>query len=198
MRRLLIALLGVLVLQLGVVQAAVAQDPTTTTEPTTTVAPTTTVGPTTTTEPTTTVAPTTTVGPTTTAPGPEFGVFDRQPASGPVRTVIAVKSVTPCVPPAEAPNPNVTVALFNQRDIDQNTVTVFKVFAVGADGTWSGKLTVPGDAELGKYFIAAACFAGVSQTEEPFLIYEEQQFTVTAAAGAPPAAAVPGAPTVTG
>jgi hypothetical protein len=188
-RRLLIALLGVLVLQLGLVQAAVAQDPTTTTT-TTTVAPTTTVGPTTTAEPTTTVAP------TTTTPGPEFGVFDRQPASGPVRTVIAVKSVTPCVPPADAPNPEVTVALFNQRDIDQNTVTVFKVFAVGADGTWSGKLTVPADAELGKYFIAAACFASVGA--EPFLIYQDQQFTVTAAAGAPPAAAIPGAPTVTG
>jgi hypothetical protein len=184
-RRLLIALLGALVLQLGLLQAAEAQDDTTTTT-----APPTTVGPTTT-------APPTTVAPTTTTPGPEFGVFDRQPASGPVRTVIAVNSVTPCVPPQGAPNSEVSVLLFNQRDIDQNTdPTAFEVFAIGADGTWSGKLTVPADAELGKYFLAAACFAGAE--EEPFLDYEEQQFTVTAAPGAPPAVAVPGTPTVTG
>jgi hypothetical protein len=184
-RRLLIALLGALVLQLGLLQAAEAQDATTTT---------TTTAPTTTEAPTTTAAPTTTEAPTT--PGPEFGVFDRQPASGPVRTVIAVNSVTPCVPPQGASNPEVDVLLFNQRDIDQNTDTAFEVFAVGADGTWSGKLTVPADAELGKYFLAAACFAGAE--EEPFLDYEEQQFTVTAAPGAPPAVAVPGTPTVTG
>jgi hypothetical protein len=184
-RRLLIALLGALVLQLGLLQAAEAQDDTTTTAPPTTVAP------------TTTTAPPTTVAPTTTTPGPEFGVFDRQPASGPVRTVIAVNSVTPCVPPQGAPNSEVSVLLFNQRDIDQNTdPTAFEVFAIGADGTWSGKLTVPADAELGKYFLAAACFAGAE--EEPFLDYEEQQFTVTAAPGAPPAVAVPGTPTVTG
>jgi hypothetical protein len=182
-RRLLIALLGALVLQLGLLQAAEAQDDTTTAPPTT-------VGP------TTTTAPPTTVAPTTTTPGPEFGVFDRQPASGPVRTVIAVNSVTPCVPPQGASNPEVDVVLFNQRDIDQNTDTAFEVFAVGADGSWSGKLTVPADAELGKYFLAAACFAGAE--EEPFLDYEEQQFTVTAAPGAPPAVAVPGTPTVTG
>jgi hypothetical protein len=185
-RRVLIALLGALVLQLGLLQAAEAQDTTTTT---------TTTAPPTTEAPTTTAAPTTTEAPTT--PGPEFGVFDRQPASGPVRTVIAVNSVTPCVPPQGAPNSEVSVLLFNQRDIDQNSdPTAFEVFAVGADGTWSGKLTVPADAELGKYFLAAACFAGVE--EEPFLEYEEQQFTVTAAPGAPPAVAVPGAPTVTG
>lgn len=184
MRRLLIALLGALVLQLGLLQAAEAQDDTTTTAPPTTVGPTTT-------------APPTTEAPTTTTPGPEFGVFDRQPASGPVRTVIAVNSVTPCVPPQGAPNSEVSVLLFNQRDIDQNTdPTAFEVFAIGADGTWSGKLTVPADAELGKYFLAAACFAGAE--EEPFLEYEEQQFTVTAAPGAPPAVAVPGTPTVTG
>ena len=184
MRRLLIALLGALVLQLGLLQAAEAQDDTTTTAPPTTVGPTTT-------------APPTTVAPTTTTPGPEFGLFDRQPASGPVRTVIAVNSVTPCVPPQGASNPEVDVLLFNQRDIDQNTdPTAFEVFAIGADGTWSGKLTVPADAELGKYFLAAACFAGAE--EEPFLDYEEQQFTVTAAPGAPPAVAVPGTPTVTG
>ena len=93
MRRLLIALLGALVLQLGLLQAAEAQDTTTTT--TTSAAPTTTVAPTT----TTAAAPTTTVAPTTTTAGSEFGVFARQPASGPVRTVIAVHSVTPCVPP---------------------------------------------------------------------------------------------------
>jgi hypothetical protein len=185
-RRLLIALLGALVLQLGLLQAAEAQDATTTTTTSTTTAP------------TTTVAPTTTAAPSTTTPGPEFGVFDRQPASGPVRTVIAVNPVTPCVPPQGAPNPEVDVLLFNQRDIDQNTdPTAAEVFAVGADGTWSGKLTVPADAELGKYFLAAACFAGAEE-EEPFLVYEEQQFTVTAASGAPPAVAVPGTPTVTG
>ena len=189
MRRLLIALLGALVLQLGLLQAAEAQDTTTTT---TSAAPTTTVAPTT----TTAAAPTTTVAPTTTTAGSEFGVFARQPASGPVRTVIAVHSVTPCVPPQGASNPEVDVLLFNQRDIDQDTDTAFEAFAVGADGTWSGKLTVPADAELGKYFLAAACFAG--DQEEPFLDYEEQQFTVTAAPGAPPAVAVPGTPTVTG
>ena len=175
MRRLLIALLGALVLQLGLLQAAEAQDATTTT---------------------TTTAPSTTAAPTT--PGPEFGVFARQPASGPVGTVIAVNSVTPCVPPQGAPNPEVSVLLFNQRDIDQNSEpTAAEVFAVGADGTWSGRLTVPADAELGTYFLAAACFAGVEE-EEPFLEYEDQQFTVTAAPDAPPAVAVPGAPTVTG
>ena len=76
MRRLLIALLGALVLQLGLLQAAEAQDATTTTTTTTT-------APTTTEALTTTAAPPTTEAPTT--PGPEFGVFDRQPASGPVR-----------------------------------------------------------------------------------------------------------------
>ena len=97
--------------------------------------------------------------------------------------------------PAPGANPEVDVLLFNQRDIDQNLD--HRLCGVcDRRRRWSGKLTVPADAELGKYFLAAACFAGVE--EEPFLDYEEQQFTVTAAPGAPPAVAVPGTPTVTG
>jgi hypothetical protein len=235
-RKFLIALLGALVLQLVLVQAAVADDPTdsstttTTTGPTTTTtgqttttsgqATTTTAGQATTTTggqattTTTTAGQTTTTGgqattttagqtTTTTGPeaGPEIGVFDRQPASGPVGTVITVKSVTPCVPPEDAPNPEVEVVLFNEQDIRQGTPTIDEVFEVGADGTWSGQVTVPGDAGLGEYFIDAACFAGASLTEEPFLIYEPQTFTVTPAvvtAPARPAVPVPGTPNFVG
>ena len=197
MRKFLIALLGALVLQLGLVQAAVADDATTTTTTTTDqTTTTTTVGETT----TTTVGQTTTTT-TGTEAGPETGVFRRQPSSGPVGTVIAVESVTPCVPPPDASNPEVEVVLFNEQGIQQGELTIDKVFQVGADGTWSGKVTVPADAEPGDYIIDAACFAGASQTEEPFLIYQPQGFTVTAAgvtAPAKPAAPVSAAPTFTG
>jgi cytoskeletal protein RodZ len=193
MRKALIAALGALVLQLGLVQAAVADNPSDSSSSSSSTTSSSTSSSTTSSS-TSSSTTSTTAGPT----GPQIGVFDRRPASGPVRTVITVKSITPCVPPADAPNPEVDVALFNQHDVDHNTVTAFEVFAVGTDGTWSGKLTVPADAEVGQYFLTAACFAGVSQTNEPFLIYEEQRFTVTAAAVAPPAAAVPGAPSFTG
>ena len=191
MRKFLIALLGTLVLQLGLVQAAVADEPTGSSTTTTTTGQTTTT--------TTTVGQTT----TTTGPeaGPETGVFHRQPSSGPVGTVIAVKSVTPCVPPQDASNPEVEVVLFNEQGIQQGELTIDKVFQLGADGTWSGKVTVPADAELGEYTIDAACFAGASPTEEPFLIYQPQGFIVTAAGvttPAQPAAPVSAAPTFTG
>jgi hypothetical protein len=198
-RKLLIALLGALVLQLGLVQAAVADDATGSSTTTTVGQTTTTVGQTTTTvgQTTTTVGQTT----TTSEAGPETGVFHRQPSSGPVGTVITVKSVTPCVPPPDAANPEVEVVLFNEQGIQQGELTIDKVFQVSANGTWSGKVTVPSDAELGDYTIDAACFAGASPTEEPFLIYEPQGFTVTAAgvtAPAQPAAPVSAAPTFTG
>jgi hypothetical protein len=193
-RKLLIALLGALVLQLGLVQAAVADDPTGSSTSTTAGQTTTTAGQTTTTagQTTTTAAP---------EAGPEIGVFDRQPGSGPVGTIITVKSVTPCVPPQGASNPEVEVVLFNEHDIQQGALTIDEVFQVGADGTWSGQVTVPADAELGESAIDAACFASAAPTEEPFLIYEPQGFTVTPAAvtaPAPPAVAVPGTPNFTG
>ena len=189
MRKFLVALLGALVLQLGLVQAAVADETTTTAGQTTTTAGQT----------------TTTAGQTTTTTGPEgepqTGVFDRQPASGPGGIVIAVQSVTPCAPPENAANPEVEVVLFNEHDLQQGALTIDQVFQVGTDGSWSGNVIVPADAELGEYIIDAACFAGTSPTEEPFLIYQPQGFTVVAAAvtpPAPPAVAVPGTPTFTG
>jgi hypothetical protein len=250
-RKLLIPLLGALVLQLGLVQAAMASgdDGTTTTTAGQTTTTTTTAGQTTTTaagQTTTTAAgqtTTTTAGQTTTtaagqttttaagqttttaagqttttaagqttttapAPEPQIGVFSRQPARGPVGTTIAVRSVTPCVPPQDATHPEVEVVMLNEHDLDQGTVTIDEVFPVGSDGTWSGSLTVPADAEVGEYFIVAACFASSSPTEEPFLIYQPQGFTVVAAAvspptppvtpPSPPAVAVPGTPTFTG
>jgi hypothetical protein len=222
-RKFLVALLGALVLQLGLVQAAVADETTTTAGQTTTTVgqttttagqttttagqTTTTVGQTTTTagQTTTTVGQTTTTAGQTTTTGPEgepqTGVFDRQPASGPVGTVIAVQSVTPCVPPDDAAAPEVEVVLFNEHDLQQGALTIDEVFQVGADGSWSGNVIVPAGTELGDYFIDAACFAGASPTEEPFLIYQPQGFTVVAAPvtpPAPPAVAVPGTPTFTG
>jgi hypothetical protein len=208
-RKFLVALLGALVLQLGLVQAAVADETTTTAGQTTTTVgqTTTTAGQTTTTagQTTTTVGQTTTTAGQTTTTGPEgepqTGVFDRQPASGPVGTVIAVQSVTPCVPPDDAAAPEVEVVLFNEHDLQQGALTIDEVFQVGADGSWSGNVIVPAGTELGDYFIDAACFAGASPTEEPFLIYQPQGFTVVAAPvtpPAPPAVAVPGTPTFTG
>jgi hypothetical protein len=225
-RKFLVALLGALVLQLGLVQAAVADETTTTTGQTTTTVgqTTTTAGQTTTTAGQTTTTTTagqttttagqttttegqttTTAGQTTTTTGPEgepqTGVFDRQPASGPSGTVIAVQSVTPCVPPDGATAPEVEVVLFNEHDLQQGALTIDQVFQVGADGSWSGNVIVPAGTELGDYFIDAACFAGASPTEEPFLIYQPQGFTVVAAPvtpPAPPAVAVPGTPTFTG
>jgi hypothetical protein len=208
-RKFLVALLGALVLQLGLVQAAVADETTTTVGQTTTTAgqTTTTAGQTTTTagQTTTTVGQTTTTAGQTTTTGPEgepqTGVFDRQPASGPVGTVIAVQSVTPCVPPDDAAAPEVEVVLFNEHDLQQGALTIDEVFQVGADGSWSGNVVVPAGTELGDYFIDAACFAGASPTEEPFLIYQPQGFSVVAAPvtpPAPPAVAVPGTPTFTG
>ncbi len=231
MRKVLIALLGALVLQLGLVQTALADDgssATTTTGQTTTTTTagqttttagqttttagqtTTTAGQTTTTtagQTTTTAAgqTTTTAGQTTTTTEPEAGpltgVFDRQPASGPIGTVIAVRSVTPCIPPKDAANPEVEVVLFNEHSLQQGELTIDEVFPLGADGTWSGEVIVPADAELGEYIIDAACFAGASLNEEPFLIYQPQGFTVVAAAvtpPAPPAAAVVREPNLTG
>ena len=174
MRKVLIALLGALVLQLGLVRTAVA-DPTTTTAPTTT------------------AAPTTTVGPTTTTPAPQTGVFDRRPSSGPVGTVIAVKSITPCVPPEGASSPEVDVVLFNGRG---NGIAV-KTFPIGADGTWSGNLTVPANTAAGAYTLGSFCFASISE-QNPFFVYEAQEFTVTTAAVSKPAVPVTKAPTFTG
>jgi hypothetical protein len=241
-RKFLIALLGALVMQLGLVQAAMASgdDGTTTTAGQTTTTAgqttttagqttttagqttttagqtTTTAGQTTTTAGQTTTTAgqtTTTAGQTTTSttgpePEPQIGVFSRQPARGPVGTTIAVRSVTPCVPPQDATHPEVEVVMLNEHDIDQGMATIDEVFPVGGDGTWSGSLTVPADAEVGEYIIVAACFASSSPTEEPFLIYEPQGFTVVAEAvsppappvtpPSPPAVAVPGTPTFTG
>jgi hypothetical protein len=209
-RKVLIALLGALVLQLGLVQTALADDPTGSSATTTTTAgqTTTTAGQTTTTAGQTTTTAgqtTTTAGETTTTTEPEAGpltgVFDRQPASGPVGTVIAVRSVTPCVPPKDAANPEVEVVLFNEHSLQQGELTIDEVFPLRADGTWSGEVIVPADAELGEYIIDAACFAAASPTEEPFLIYQPQGFTVVAAAvtpPAPPAAAVVREPNLTG
>jgi len=178
-RKFLIALLGALVLQLGLVQAAVADDTTTSSS---TPAPSSS-----TTTSSSTPAPSSST--TTTTPGgtePQTGVFDRRPASGPVQTVIAVKSITPCVPPQGASSPEVEVVLFNERDLQQGVLTIDELFQVNADGTWSGKVTVPADAALGQNVIVAACFASPTDVE-PFLIYQPQGFTVTAAAVPPPA-----------
>jgi len=91
--------------------------------------------------------------------------------------------------------------LFNEDDLQHETLTIDELFQVGADGTWSGEVTVPAAAEPGDYTIVAACSAGASATEEPFLIYQPQGFTVTGAgvtAPAQPAAPISATPTLTG
>jgi len=192
-RKFLIALLGALVLQLGLVQAAVADDTTTSSSTpapssSTTTSSSTPAPSSSTTTSSSTPAPSSSTTTTTTPGGtePQTGVFDRRPASGPVQTVIAVKSITPCVPPQGASSPEVEVVLFNERDLQQGVLTIDELFQVNADGTWSGKVTVPADAALGQNVIVAACFASPTDVE-PFLIYQPQGFTVTAAAVPPPA-----------
>jgi hypothetical protein len=212
-RRILLVLLAALALQLCVAQAALA-DTTSTSAPPTTAAPTTaapttigattttmgaptTIGATTTTTSatttttgaTTTSAPTTTAAQTTTtAPGPiGVGRFARQPASGPALTQIHVASITPCPAPEGATAPEVDVVLVDPQNETEAGLLAEAVFPIDDTGAWSGVLTVPAGTAPGSYLLFAACFPDASFQSEPYFLYEPNGFTVTPAAGAPPA-----------
>jgi hypothetical protein len=170
MRKLLFVLVGALLLQLGLLQTALADttDSSRTTDPVNT-----------------TTAPTT--APTSTTPEPDTGVLSRTPAAGPVGTHITVSSSTPCTPPEDATAPEVEVVLVNPDRPDDDPLTG-DVFDVDADGAWQGELVVPTGTQAGRYELDAACYPNDNPDSEPYFIYELKSFTVTAASTPPPPA----------
>jgi hypothetical protein len=217
-------LLGALLLQASLMPSAFATDgsdtvvvpATTTTTTASTTTTTTAVAPVTTTT-TTAVAPVTTTTttpaettPAKTTPGePIEGTLTISPKSGPLGSVITVKSKTLCKAPAGT-DVYVDAFVVNLADLKSGKLTANSYDeqqgGVAADGSWSIKLTVPAAGKTGDYLVAADCFTD-DAAETTIVTYDYVLFTATASAAATtttteaaakPAAAVAGNPAYTG
>jgi hypothetical protein len=99
---------------------------------------------------TTTTTATTTMTTTTTTPPPfGRGTFTREPASGPVGTVIHVASVT------SSPLGGDQVAIVALVKLDPAPVEVVTL-AVDSSGSWQGSIVVPSNAAVGDYLLMAS------------------------------------------
>jgi hypothetical protein len=154
--------------------------------------------------PTTSPSPTGTPSPTESSPtgtppptGPTFGgTFTRAPSSGPAGTVITVKSITACVvAPGGAPGAHVVVFFFQPLALMPSNTSVD--LPVGAGGAWSGSVKVPAGAKPDAYRLDAECFATATD-QNPVIVYDMQDFDVTATPTSPVAAPVAGSPSFTG
>ena len=152
--------------------------------------------------PTVTPTPTPTATPSA-PPEPASGTLLLDPVFGPAGSKPTVSSVTTCVDSAGKVGPAVEVVLLDAATLDDaDIVPVFdKILPTNADGSWSTKALVPAKAQEGDVFVVtAACFSTteITDTTDPFLIYDPDAFLVTDATDAPPADPVPGDPTFTG
>lgn len=80
---------------------------------------------------------------------PHLGRFTREPASGPVGTVIHVASVTP------SPLGGDQVAIVALVKLDPAPIAVVTL-PVDSGGAWSGSIVVPSNAAVGDYELVAS------------------------------------------
>lgn len=129
------------------------------------------------------------------------------PTSGGPGTVVTVGSGSdPCVPSSSATDPRVRVWISAP---DTGEVLAEVSFPVGADGSWSGKITIPESAAaFSAVDVQASCSATTDETSAAaattlYDLYTPVRFTMTGAPAtpAPPAeaaAAVPAQPSFVG
>jgi hypothetical protein len=157
MRKLLLVLVGALLLQLGLLQTALAD----------------------TTPSSKTADPVdTATEPASKASEPDTGVLSRTPAAGPVGTHITVSSEAPCIPPEDAEAPEVYLYLFDPDRPDDDPLAD-DLLTIDADGAWEAELVVPAGTKAGRYELEAACFPDNDDDSEPYFIYETKRFKVT-------------------
>ena len=103
--------------------------------------------------------------------------FEMSPTSGPAGTTVTVSDDEgECEPPETATDPYVAVILYD----DQDDIVTGNDADLDETGNFTLTFTVPDDAEAGEYGVAVACFEGNEEDEEPFFVFEDQVFTVTA------------------
>lgn len=119
----------------------------------------------------------------------DHGGFTLSPTSGPAGTTLTVSdSEGQCAPPDTATDPFVGVLLFDAdgEALNGNDADLTE------GGTFTITLRVPSGTPTGTLDVAVACFEGNDEDEEPFFIFDESTFRVTAAGEtAPPAKNVP-------
>ncbi len=144
---------------------------------------------------TTTTTTTATTATTTTMPKPPprpKGTFTREPASGPVGTVIHVASVTPSALGGD----QIAIVALVKRDPAPIAIATF---AVNRNGAWHGAIVVPSDAAVGDYLLMAETKGAAGE-----FFYNALPFNVVPSGApplpspSPPPPPVPGPPPVTG
>jgi hypothetical protein len=108
-------------------------------------------------------------------PVPGRGKFTREPASGPVGTVIKLASVTP------SPLGGDQVAVVALVKADPDPIAVVSI-AVDRSGAWQGNIVVPSNAEVGEYRLVAATHRVGGGGE---FVYDSLPFFVVPSAGLP-------------
>ncbi len=153
---------------------------------------------TTTTTTTTTTSSTmaSTTSPTTGPTMPRLGRFTREPASGPVGTVIHVASVT------ASPLGGDQVAIVALVKLDPAPIAVVTL-PVDSGGAWSGSIVVPSNAEVGDYeLVASVQHVGggpeFGYAPLPFNVVPSNRGVSLPGPGIHPVAPVTKPPTVTG
>jgi hypothetical protein len=116
-----------------------------------------------TTETTKPTKPTETTSTTTTTTTPTLGrgTFTREPASGPVGTVIHVASVT------SSPLGGDQIAIVALVKLDPEPIEVVTI-PVGSDGSWQGSIVVPSNAAVGDYLLMASTQRAGGGPEFPY------------------------------
>ena len=114
--------------------------------------------------------------------------------------MVTTTSVTPCTDAENQVGQFAVVLLFDAAEVDdENPAPVVEQVARTSEyGRWTTTVTVPKTAKNGDTYVAiAACFAG-ADSNEPFRVYESEEFVVAVAPTAPPASPVAGKPAFTG
>lgn len=100
------------------------------------------------------------------------GDLDVSPSSGAAGSSFSVTGECSAVP-AGADDPYALALLIDGDEIVSGV-------EVSLDGTtFSGDIAVPDGTAAGEYAVAAACFEGNSEDEDPFFEFEDGSFTVT-------------------
>lgn len=80
-----------------------------------------------------------------------------------------------CVKPGTSTPGREVRVLFIYASIEDETVTPFGPFEVGAAGNWKAAFPVPANAKAGRYDVVARC---LGETDEPMFDYAPSTFTV--------------------
>ena len=112
----------------------------------------------------------------------DHGGFTLSPTSGPAGTTLTVSDDEgQCEPPEGATDPFVGVLLF---DRDGEALNGNDADLTGA-GNFTLSLSVPRGTPTGTLDVAVACFEGNDEDEDPFFVFDERAFRVTAAGSSP-------------